>query len=206
MHRFIFQCNNITLSKQNSQKFPQTAFNKIESRHTIIISFNVSRYIIKCTYIYKIHKTKRIHKSSQRASPNTLNHHRIHSSSPDMLRAGHQVSPVDLYLRPPPWRKNMECYVPRVGPITQILAGARIHGACCEEEKSRPPSQVNRIEEERGCARIKHRDFSLAVKIIVQFVTREERGEGFVLRAILLCIKHQSRLNSHFIKFWNVFF
>lgn len=95
---------------------------------------------------------------------------------------------------------------PPVGPITQILAGARIHGACCEEEKSRPPSQVNRIEEERGCARIKHRDFSLAVKIIVQFVTREERGEGFVLRAILLCIKHQSRLNSRFIKFWNVFF
>lgn len=66
---------------------------------------------------------------------------------------------------------------PPVGPITQILAGARIHGACCEEEKSRPPSQVNRIEEERGCARIKHRDFSLAVKIIVQFVTREEKGE-----------------------------
>lgn len=69
----------------------------------------------------------------------------------------------------------MECYVP-VGLITQILAGARIHGACCEE-KSRPPSQVNRIEEERGRARIKHRDFSLTVKIIVQFVTgREGRG------------------------------
>lgn len=63
----------------------------------------------------------------------------------------------------------MECYVP-VGLITQILAGARIHGACCEE-KSRPPSQVNRTEEERGRARIKHRDFSLTVKIIVQFVT-----------------------------------
>lgn len=69
----------------------------------------------------------------------------------------------------------MECYVP-VGLITQILAGARIHGACCEE-KSRPPSQVNRTEEERGRARIKHRDFSLTVKIIVQFVTgRVGRG------------------------------
>lgn len=71
----------------------------------------------------------------------------------------------------------MECYVP-VGLITQILAGARIHGACCEE-KSRPPSQVNRIEEERGRARIKHRDFSLTVKIIVQFVTGREGRDLF---------------------------